>query len=277
MSVIARCLEVSRSNLYERMAGKIAKSSSAGEASGRRQSDDALVAEIKKTLARRPTYGYRRITSILRHEQTCEANHKRVYRVMKAAKLLLQRHTGKPQRTHEGKVITLKSNTRWCTDAFGIQCWNGEQLQVAFSMDCCDREVLSYVTSTRGIDGELVRNLMTDTLEQRFPGARCCPQNIQWLSDNGPGYTARQTVFHGRLLGYEICTTPSYSPQSNGMAEAFVKTFKRDYIHVGDLSSAEEVRKRLPQWFEDYCENAPHKGLRMKSPRQYLAEQKASN
>lgn len=76
-------------------------------------------------------------------------------------------------------------------------------------------------------------------------GARTAADLMQWLSDNGPGYTARQTVFHGRAFGLEICTTPSYSPQSNGMAEAFVKTFKLDYVCVNDLTSAAVVRAQL--------------------------------
>lgn len=53
------------------------------------------------------------------------------------------------------------------------------------------------------------------------------------------------------------------------MAEAFVKTLKRDYAYIGDLSSADGVRKQLHSWFEDYNENAPHKGLSMMSPREY--------
>jgi len=36
-------------------------------------------------------------------------NHKRAYRIMRDAGLLLQRHTGKPGLTHEGQVVTLKS------------------------------------------------------------------------------------------------------------------------------------------------------------------------
>jgi transposase InsO family protein len=54
------------------------------------------------------------------------------------------------------------------------------------------------------------------------------------------------------------------------MAEAFVKTFKRDYVWLGDLSSAERVLAQLPAWFEDYNEKAPHKGLNMMPPRQYI-------
>lgn len=198
MTVIARCLEVSRSNLYEPFLIQADSTSLSREKLSEREEYRALLIQIREILARRPTYGYRRIAAILRRECSSAVNHKKIYRIMKQANLLLQKFSGKSERTHRGKVITLRSDTRCCTDSFGIQCWNGEQLQVAFSMDCCDREIISWVTSTRGIDGSLVRDLMTDSLEKRFPGARKCPQTVQWLSDNGPGYTARQTVFYSK-------------------------------------------------------------------------------
>lgn len=62
-------------------------------------------------------------------------------------------------------------------------------------------------------------------------------------------------------------TTPSYSPESNGMVEAFVKTFKRDYAALDQLENKYEVMKKLSTWFKDYNENAPHQGLKMLSPR----------
>lgn len=64
--------------------------------------------------------------------------------------------------------------------------------------------------------------------------------------------------------------TPARSPQSNGMTEALVKTLKRDYVFCNDRSDAETVMAQLPGWFEDYNENAPHKALRMLSPREFI-------
>ena len=60
------------------------------------------------------------------------------------------------------------------------------------------------------------------------------------------------------------------------MAEVFVKTFMRDYVHVNRLDIARGVLEQLPGWFEDYNENAPHKGLKMISPRKYRKSLAAS-
>jgi len=70
---------------------------------------------------------------------------------------------------------------------------------------------------------------------------------------------------HGLL----IRNTPAYSPESNGMAEAFVKTFKRDFVYLADVRDAEAVMKKLPGWFEEYNEDHPHKGLKMLTPREF--------
>ncbi len=56
------------------------------------------------------------------------------------------------------------------------------------------------------------------------------------------------------------------------MAEAFVKTIKRDYVYLADLPDAETVLRLLPTWLEDYNEHQPHKGLKMLSPRQICGD-----
>ena len=75
--------------------------------------------------------------------------------------------------------------------------------------------------------------------KQPFLGGRvsikfCSLAESTGLTDNGPGYVARDTVSFARSLGFDFRTTPAYSPESNGMTEAFVKTFKRDYVPFSD-------------------------------------------
>lgn len=266
MKKICQVMGVSRSNVYKQRN----KDQRSGKRKRYNPRDDDLMVVIRRFTDERPTYGYRRITALLRKKLNQVINAKSVYRLMKEHGLLLQRYGRKPTRVHDGKIITLKSNLRWCSDHFSIQCWNADQVHVAFVLDCHDREVISWVASNKGVDGQMIRDLMTECVEERFPLHNHLPHKLQWLSDNGPAYVARQTIHFGRSLGFEMCTTAPYSPESNGMAESFVNTFKRDYVYVADLSSAERVIEQLPQWFDDYNNNAPHKGLKMLSPREFL-------
>ncbi len=63
------------------------------------------------------------------------------------------------------------------------------------------------------------------------------------------------------------------SPPSNGMAESFVKTIKRDYARINPLPGADTVLAVLHRWFEDYNENHPHSGLKWRSPRDFIKAQ----
>jgi putative transposase len=78
---------------------------------------------ITALVTARPTYGYRRITAVLNRQLRAAGlapvNHKRVYRIMQAHSLLLaRRYTERPELAHDGKVVTLRSNLRWCSDGF---------------------------------------------------------------------------------------------------------------------------------------------------------------
>jgi transposase InsO family protein len=125
---------------------------------------------------------------------------------------------------------------------------------------------------TGGITGEMVQDLLLESLEYRFGQSERGPHPLEWLTDNGSCYIAKETRVFASSLGFVVCTTPVRSPQSSGMAEAFVKTFKRDYVYLNNLPDAATVMARLPEWIGDYNCSHPHKGLKMKSPGEYRAE-----
>jgi transposase InsO family protein len=68
-------------------------------------------------------------------------------------------------------------------------------------------------------------------------------------------------------------STPVESPESNGISEAFGKTFKRDYIRVNPIPDAATALDLIAGWFEDYNECHPHSGLEMRSPREFIRAQ----
>ena len=103
-----------------------------------------------------------------------------IFRLMKKHGLLLQRYTGRRRPgEHDGKIITIRSNIRWCADALEFTCWNGEIVRIAFVLDCHDREVIAWLATTAGISGEMIRDMMIECGERRFGGSRA-PHNVQF-------------------------------------------------------------------------------------------------
>lgn len=242
--------------------------------------DDTIVLQaIKAVVKDLATYGYRRVWGVLRQSGCSAVNHKRVYRVMRDYHLLLYRHGQRAvdTRRHDGKVAVDASNTRWCSDGFELACDNGERVRVAFALDCCDREVMSWVATTKGIDAGLVGDLMMQAVEYRFGTSNAVPNEIEWLSDNGSCYTAAETRSFAKRLGLKPMTTPVASPQSNGMAESFVKMIKRDYANLAHRPDAHTVLQQLGSWFEHYNAKHPHSALQYLSPRMFREKQALNN
>jgi len=274
-------LRVARSNVAER----VSRGSIWRDQRGRRATEDPqLVEQLRDLATQRPTYGYRRLWALLRRLRArlgqSLVNAKRVYRLAKANRLLLQRHTGSPSigPAHEGVIAVERSDQRYCSDGFEIRCENDERVNVVFSLDCCDRQAIAFAATTAGVSGELVRDVMIQTLVTRFGPDPQRHLPAEWLSDNGSGYIAHDTPSFARDIGLVPRRTPYRSPQSNGMAESFVKTFKRDYVAINAMPSAEIVLKQLQTWFDDYNHVHPHQALKYRSPdefRQYQSIQTA--
>ena len=270
--IICKTLGASRSSIYWSLKTKETKIQNFSDKRYKKNTDEEIFQEISIVLKSRPSYGYKRITALLNKERINKNLHKynkkRIYRIMKINGLLFS--NTKKARSHQktGKVETLLSNTRWCSDGFEIHTYNGEKVFVAFSLDCHDREVISYVASEKPLLATDIQNLMITSVEKRFKHLKA-PRTIQWLSDRGSIYRAAETLWLAKNIGLQPCFTAPHSPQSNGMAEAFVGTIKRDYVYTSDCYSAEDVLKMIPKWFEDYNENAPHSALGMKSPLEY--------
>ncbi|MBJ1903029.1 IS3 family transposase [Escherichia coli] len=278
VSLVSRCLRVSRAQLHVILR----RTDDWKDGCRSRHSDDMdVLLRIHHVIGELPTYGYRRVWALLRRQAELDGmpaiNAKRVYRIMCQNALLLERKTAVPpsKRAHTGKVAVKESNQRWCSDGFEFRCDNGEKLRVTFALDCCDREALYWAVTTGGFDSETVQDVMLGAVERRF-GNELPASPVEWLTDNGSCYRANETRQFARMLGLEPKNTAVRSPESNGIAESFVKTIKRDYISVMPKPDGLTAAKNLAEAFEHYNEWHPHSALGYRSPREYLRQQ-ASN
>ncbi|HCN5793466.1 IS3 family transposase [Escherichia coli] len=278
VSLVSRCLRVSRAQLHVILR----RTDDWKDGRRSRHSDDTdVLLRIHHVIGELPTYGYRRVWALLRRQAELDGmpaiNAKRVYRIMRQNALLLERKTAVPpsKRAHTGKVAVKESNQRWCSDGFEFRCDNGEKLRVTFALDCCDREALHWAVTTGGFDSETVQDVMLGAVERRF-GNELPASPVEWLTDNGSCYRANETRQFAQMLGLEPKNTAVRSPESNGIAESFVKTIKRDYISIMPKPDGLTAAKNLAEAFEHYNEWHPHSALGYRSPREYLRQQ-ASN
>ena len=82
MKPVADALDVSRSQLHERLRGQPKP-----RTHYRKIEDAELLVPLRMLVDERPTYGYRRITALMNRERLKNGlprlNHKRIYRLMK--------------------------------------------------------------------------------------------------------------------------------------------------------------------------------------------------
>jgi putative transposase len=169
---------------------------------------------------------------------------------------------------------------RWCSDGFEIKCDSGQTVTATFTKDCCDREILAYrAWEGKGLSGEPVRKMLIEAVEKRFGHVEGISEAhaLEFLSDNGSAYIAAKTQQIAKQLGLRPINTPVCSPQSNGMAESFVNTFKRDYVSRMDLANARTVMAQMAPAFEHFNEIHPHSALKMKSPREFRQHRAAQH
>ncbi|MGT0997304.1 IS3-like element IS2 family transposase [Salmonella enterica] len=278
VSLVSRCLWVSRAQLHVILR----RTDDWMDGRRSRHTDDTdVLLRIHHVIGELPTYGYRRVWALLRRQAELDGmpaiNAKRVYRIMRQNALLLERKPAVPpsKRAHTGRVAVKESNQRWCSDGFEFCCDNGERLRVTFALDCCDREALHWAVTTGGFNSETVQDVMLGAVERRF-GNDLPSSPVEWLTDNGSCYRANETRQFARMLGLEPKNTAVRSPESNGIAESFVKTIKRDYISIMPKPDGLTAAKNLAEAFEHYNEWHPHSALGYRSPREYL-RQRACN
>ncbi len=81
------------------------------------------------------------------------------------------------------------------------------------------------------------------------------------LTDNGANYTSKLFKKRARELDIHLHLTRPYRPQTNGKAEAFIKTLKREWAYSRLYTTNDERLAVLPMFIDYYNYRRPHTSL----------------
>jgi len=146
------------------------------------------------------------------------------------------------------------------------QLLEGDVVCGVFLIDVYNRKIITWrAVMNAEISSADIRDLLFEAIERRFSALRASDHR------GSHRYITRDTQIFDRQLFLKPCCAPVGSPQSSSMPEDFVKTLKPDYFQVTPLTDAPTVLGSIGTCAADYNDNDPHSGLKVRSPREFIA------
>jgi len=223
------------------------------------EQDEALSSRIIELAQERRRFGYRRIHALLRREGV-EVNHKRVYRLYRAAELAVKRRKRRKgvMVPREPLTLPVRRNEVWSMDFVMDSLANGRRLKVLTVVDDCTKEAVDLVADF-GISGHYVTRILDQVA--RFRGY---PKAVR--TDQGPEFTGKALDQWAYQNGVQLKLIQPGKPTQNAFIESFNGKFRDECLNEHWFHTLDHARVIINQWRKDYNECRPHSMLGYKTP-----------
>jgi putative transposase len=263
--LVCRLLAYPRCGLY-RTPG-----SGATDATGLRQ---ALV----ELAGQWPTYGYRRLTAMLRR-QDWPVNGKRVRRLMRELGIMGRAPTRRPRTTNSqhgfGRYPNLvqdlvidRPEQVWVADITYIRLRH-EFVYLAVLMDVFTRAIRGWHLS-RALDQELTLTALDQALARRTPQIHHSDQGVQYAATD---YVQRLQA--GRIA---ISMAAVGEPRENGYAERLMRTIKEEEVDLSEYRDYADAYAQIGRFLEAvYNQKRIHSSLGYLTPQEFEEQWQAAS
>ena len=103
---------------------------------------EVLAERLRHLVELHPTFGYRRLWTLLRFGAGLQINRKAVYRVLRLKGWFVHQRTVTPRPRVQGRRSRAqRSDARWATDVTHVPCGNDGWGHLTAVIDCHDREI----------------------------------------------------------------------------------------------------------------------------------------
>lgn len=239
--------------------------------------DEQLLSAIGEVLAENAFHGegHKKVHARLRHGRwRMRVGRQRVLRLMRAHGLLapVRRRHQHGSKAHDGRIVTDRPNELWgadattfWTEANGL-CWFFGVID-HFNSECVGHQVIK-----RGDRWAAIKSVRSAARTACGTFGPRCAQGVGLRHDWGPQYTAQDFERELRFLG--IADKPAFvgEPETNGVAERFMRTLKEHCIYLHHFQNLEEASKIITEFISRYNQEWIVGRLNYRTPAQARAD-----
>jgi putative transposase len=227
--------------------------------------DDRVLREKLIGLAReRPRFGYRRLHVLLQREGQ-SINHKRVWRVYKAAGLSVKRTRRKKLiRSLRPALLLHAANQEWAIDFVSDVMHAGRSFRVLSVVDSFTRECLALEVDT-SMGSQRVTRVLDRIIQQRG-----LPLAVR--SDNGPELTSRHFLAWSIENKVDLIHIQPGKPVQNAHVESFNGRLRDECLNVSWFWNLFDARHKIEVWRKDYNGRRPHSSLGYRTPEEFACQ-----
>ena len=255
---VCRAFAVPRSSYYAWKKG----AGPAGERPGPKKrgpktdiTDEELLALIRADLAASPFTGegHRKVWARLRFQKGIRTSRKRVLRLMRENNLLSpHRQPQGKENVHLGTITTTVPNEMWVTDGARILTVEEGWIWAFFCVDHWNAECLGHHVSKRGTRFAALEPLAMALEGTHGSVGADVARGLSLRLDHGSQYLSDHFVKQIAYWGIAPSFAFVEQPQTNGIAERFIRTFKEQAVYGRVFKNVEEVRAAVAAFVDTY-------------------------
>ncbi|MED4600046.1 IS3 family transposase [Paenibacillus validus] len=215
------------------------------------------------------SYGYLKLTILLRRYYHLIINKKKVYRLCKAMKVLRPQRVKKihyPKRLAQNRTVTA-SNQLWEADLkYGFITGEQRFFFILSIIDVYDRSIIDYHIGLRCEGKDAVQTLKQALWKRKHYAT---DQKPVIRTDNGPQFTSYAFQRACEELGIEHERIPNRTPNMNAHIEAFHRILQDECLSKHEFETYAEAYEEVAKFIRFYNETRIHSGIHFLSPHEF--------
>jgi len=249
-------LHVARSTVYARQqAESSVKPEPAKRGPKPAVSDEGLLEAIREDLAASPFTGegHRKVWARVRFGKGIRVSRKRVLRLMRENQLLspYRKPQGAPK-DHDGAIGTDAPNVMWGTDGARVFTAEDGYGWIFVAVEHWNAECMGVHVCKKGDRMAALEPVAQGVLAQFGSVERGTARGLALRMDHGTQYLSDH--FQNQIKAWGMASSFAFlrEPETNGVAERFIRTLKEQAIYGHAFRTLQEVRQAVAEFVDRY-------------------------